>query len=257
MSSLPGETLITNGPAQAATVASATIAKALRDAIALRSTASIALSGGNTPRGAYVLLASESGIDWSKVDVLWVDERAVAPTDDRSNYRWAKATLLDALPAAASRAIRMEAERGDLEQAARDYESALQARVAPDEKGVPAFDVMVLGVGDDGHTASLFPGEPTVDLVDRWVAAVPAHAGLEARLTLTVPVIQHARQVLVLAVGANKRDALRRVSEERGDVHATPARILRDCLGKVSWIVDGEAVSALAPNGGPTGGQTP
>jgi 6-phosphogluconolactonase len=245
MSSLPGETLITSGPAQAAAVASAKIAEALRSAISLRGTASIALSGGNTPRGAYAQLASESGIDWSKVDVLWVDERAVAPTDDRSNYRWAKATLLDALPTAASRAIRMEAERADAEQAALDYERALRARVAPDDKGVPAFDVMVLGVGDDGHTASLFPGEPTVDLEGRWVAAVPAHAGLEARLTLTVPVIQHARHVFVLAVGANKRDALRRVSEARGDVHATPARILRNCLGRLSWIVDGDAVSAL------------
>ncbi len=252
MSSLPGETLVASGPAQAATVASTKIAEALKSALSLRATASIALSGGNTPRGAYAQLARESGIDWSRVDVLWVDERAVAPTDDRSNYRWAKAALLDAVPAAASRAIRMEAERSDAQQAAVDYESALRARVAPDEKGVPAFDVMVLGVGDDGHTASLFPGEPTVDLEDRWVAAVAAHAGLEARLTLTVPVIQHARHVLVLALGASKREALRRVSEERGDVHATPARILRGCLGKVSWIVDGDALNGATPRGGST-----
>jgi 6-phosphogluconolactonase len=250
MSSLPGEVLTTAGAAQAAAVASSKMAEALRSAITLRGTASIALSGGNTPRGAYAQLARESGIEWAKVNVLWVDERSVPPTDDRSNYRWAKATLLDAVSVGASRAVRMEAERPDAKQAAADYEKALCARVPPDEQGVPAFDVIVLGVGDDGHTASLFPGEPTVDVQDRWVVAVPAHAGLEPRLTLTVPVIQHARQVLVLAVGANKREALRRVAEERGDVHATPARIIRACLGKVFWIVDAEAVGGRTPTNG-------
>jgi 6-phosphogluconolactonase len=252
MISLPGEVLTTTGAAQAATVASSKIAEALRSAILLRGAASIALSGGNTPRGAYAQLARESGIEWAKVNVLWVDERSAPPTDDRSNYRWAKATLLDAVPAAASRAVRMEAERPDAQQAALEYEQALRARVPPDAKGVPAFDVMVLGVGDDGHTASLFPAEPTVDLQDRWVATVEARGGHEARLTLTVPVIQHARQVLVLAVGVQKRDALRRVSEERGDVHATPARIIRGCLGKVFWIVDADAVGVLAGASGST-----
>src|SRR5579862_7128936 len=145
MSPLPGEVLTTTGAAQAGMVASSKIAEALRSAISLRGMASIALSGGNTPRGAYAQLARESGIEWAKVNVLWVDERSAPPTDDRSNYRWAKATLLDALPVAASRAVRMEAERPDAKQAALDYEKALRARVAPDEEGVPAFDVMVLG----------------------------------------------------------------------------------------------------------------
>jgi 6-phosphogluconolactonase len=242
VSALPGELVTLSSAAQAGPVGSAKIAEALKSAIALRGRASVALSGGNTPRGAYELLARETGIEWPKVDVLWVDERSALPTDDRSNYHAAKATLLDAVPAIGSRAVRMEAERPDAEQAALDYEKVVRQRVAADAKGVPSFDVMVLGVGDDGHTASIFPGDPTVDISDRLVVAVAAAPGREARLTLTVPVIQHAREVLVLAVGASKREALRRVGDDRGDVHATPARIIRGCLGKVVWLVDGAAL---------------
>jgi 6-phosphogluconolactonase len=243
MSPLPGEVLTPGGAAEVAAVAAEKIADALRLAIGARHRASIALSGGNTPRGAYEQLARQPGIDWAKVDVLWVDERSVSPTDDRSNYRWAKETLLDVVLARGGRAARMEAERADIENAAREYEGVLRARVPPDEHGIPSFDVMVLGIGDDGHTASLFPGEPTVGVTDRLVAAVPPHPpAREARLTLTVPVIQHARQVIVLAVGANKRDAIARVADVHGDVHETPARIIRGCLGALLWIGDKAAL---------------
>lgn len=243
VSSLPGELVTLASAAQAGPVGSSHIAEALKSAIALRGRAAIALSGGNTPRGAYELLAREPGIEWPKVDVLWVDERSAPPTDDRSNYRWAKATLLDAVPALTGRAVRMEAERPDADQAALDYERVVRARVPTDGAGIPSFDVVVLGIGDDGHTASIFPGDPTVDIADRLVVAVPPAPGREARLTLTVPVIQHAREVLVLAVGASKQSALRRVSDDHGDVHTTPARIIRGCLGKVVWLVDAAALS--------------
>ena len=98
-----------------------------------------------------------------------------------------------------------------------------------DADGVPTFDVVVLGIGDDGHTASLFPGEPTVDITNRFVAAVPPGPGREARLTLTRSVIEHARSVFVLAVGASKRPALDCVWAAEGDVHVTPTRIVREC----------------------------
>lgn len=103
---------------------------------------------------------------------------------------------------------------------------------------------MVLGIGDDGHTASLFPGEPTVDIADRLVLAVPQRPGREARLTVTAPVIQHASHVLVLAVGENKRAALARVADPRGERHETPARVIRGCLGSVLWIVDAGALGS-------------
>jgi 6-phosphogluconolactonase len=238
---IPGELVTKPDGAGVAKDASARMAGALRSALQDRGRACAALSGGNTPRDAYAALAKEPGLDWTKIDVFWVDERAVAPTDERSNYRWAKATLLDVARVPPERVHRMPSDATDLEAAAKAYGNVIADCVGG---GAPAFDLVVLGVGDDGHTASLFPGDPTVDVTDRLVAAVPAKPGREARLTLTRPVIQHARRVLVLVVGAAKRPALARAWAPDGDVHQTPSRIIRECLGAVTWIVDEAAASA-------------
>ena len=235
---VPGQLVASRDPAQVAKDAATRMAKGVRTAISRIGRATLALSGGNTPRDAYGHLARESGLDWTKVEIFWVDERAVAPTDDRSNYRWAKATLLDPAGIAAARVHRMPADARDLEAAAKAYDKEIRAHVELGPDGIPAFDVLVLGVGEDGHTASLFPGEPTVDIVDRLAAAVPAKGEREARLTVTVPVIEHARNVLILAVGAAKRPALERVWALQGNVHETPARITRGCRGAVTWIID-------------------
>lgn len=235
---VPGQLVASRDPAQVAKDASARMTRGLRGAIARIGRGTIALSGGNTPRDAYAHLARESGIDWRKVDVFWVDERAVAPTDDRSNYRWAKATLLDAAGIAPERVHRMPADARDPEAAAREYDKEIRKHVELGPEGLPAFDVVVLGVGEDGHTASLFPGEPTVDVTDRLVATVPAKGAREARMTVTVPVIEHARNLLILATGAAKRPALERVWALQGDVHQTPARVVRGCRGAVTWIID-------------------
>jgi 6-phosphogluconolactonase len=232
---VPGELVTEADPAGVAREAAARMAGVLRAALEARGKASIALSGGNTPRDAYATLAGEPGLDWTKVDIFWVDERAVGPTDDRSNYRWAKVTLLDAAGVPPERVHRMPSDAPDLDLAAKAYDSAI-ASLTTDH--TPAFDLVVLGVGDDGHTASLFPGDPTVDVTDRLVAAVPARPGREARLTLTRTVIQQARQVLVLVVGAGKQRALSLAWAREGDVHQTPSRIIRDCKGVVTWIVD-------------------
>jgi 6-phosphogluconolactonase len=235
---VPGQLVASRDPAEVAQEAGRRLARALRNAIGKNGRAAVALSGGNTPRDAYTRLAAESGIDWTKVDVFWVDERAVPPTDDRSNYRWAKATLVDRAGIAADRVHRMPADAPDLEAAARDYERIIRERVELDGDGIPAFDAVVLGVGEDGHTASLFPGESTVDVHDRLVAAVPAGPGREARLTLTAPAVEHARQLFILAVGASKRPALERVWSAQGNVHETPARVVRGCRGAVTWLID-------------------
>jgi 6-phosphogluconolactonase len=235
---VPGQLVASRDAAQVATEAATRFARVLRSAVAKSGRAAIALSGGNTPRDAYALLAKESGLDWTKIDVFWVDERAVSPTDDRSNYRWAKATLLDPAGIAPARVHRMLAESPDREAAARDYEKVIREHVALDGDGIPAFDVVVLGVGDDGHTASLFPGETTVDIHDRLVASVEASGAREARLTLTVPALEHARQIFILAVGPAKRPALERVWSAQGNVHETPARVVRGCRGAVTWLID-------------------
>jgi 6-phosphogluconolactonase len=233
-----GERLTGANAGDVAREAAGYVASALRSTIGEHQVASLALSGGNTPRDAYARLAREPGIDWSKVSVFWVDERAVAPTDERSNYRWAKATLLDAAPIPEANVHRMPAERPDLEQAARDYERTISQGVRRDSSGIPAIDVVVLGIGDDGHTASLFPGDPAIDERERLVLAVPASGSREARMTLTAPLIEHARQVVILAVGTAKRSALARVMREDGDLHATPARVVRSARGSVTWILD-------------------
>ena len=238
---VPGQLVASSNAAEVAEETALRLARALRTAITRGGRATIALSGGNTPRDAYALLARESGVDWTKIDVFWVDERAVGPTDDRSNYRWAKATLLDAAHVPAERVHRMPSDAPDLAAAAKAYEKAIADVFAG---GGADFDLMVLGVGDDGHTASLFPGDPTVDVTDRLVTVAPAQAGREARLTLTRTVIQRARSVLVLVVGAAKRSALGRVWAPEGDVHETPSRVIRDCRGAVTWIVD-EAAARL------------
>jgi 6-phosphogluconolactonase len=236
---VPGQLIAASDSAEVAREAASRIALSLRTSLGKNGKATLALSGGNTPRDAYALLAREPGIDWTKVDVFWVDERAVPSTDDRSNYRWAKATLIDVARIPPVRVHRMPADAPLLDAAAAEYERAIRDGVQRDEvSAVPAFQVLVLGVGEDGHTASLFPGEPTVEIADKLVAPVPASGTREARLTLTSPVIEHARHVFVLAVGAGKRQALERVWEAQGDVRQTPARVIRSCLGAVTWIID-------------------
>jgi 6-phosphogluconolactonase len=241
---IPGQLVTEKDGAAAAHETARRMAAGLIAALAARGKATLALSGGNTPRDAYATLAKAPGIDWSRVHVYWVDERAVAPADDRSNYRWAKATLLDNAPIPAGQIHRMPADSPDLAQAARTYEQLVKSGVGADAAGIPAFDVMVLGIGDDGHTASLFPGDHGIDVTDRIVISVAAQHGLEARLTLTRPVIQHARLALVLVVGAGKRAALSKAWSTEGDLHETPSRLVRDAEGEVVWITDAAAVPA-------------
>jgi 6-phosphogluconolactonase len=235
---VPGQLVAARDLAQVSAESAVRIARSLRAAIARSGRASLALSGGSTPRDTYSLLARESGLDWTRVHVFWVDERAVPPTEDRSNYRWAKATLLDGAGIAPDNVHRMVAESSDLAGSARDYESTIRRFVELDGDGIPSLDAVVLGIGDDGHTASLFPGEGTVDVRDRLVAAVPKGSGHEARLTLTTTALEHARQLFIIVVGSSKRPALERVWSAQGNVHETPARVVRGCRGIVTWIID-------------------
>jgi 6-phosphogluconolactonase len=215
--------------------ASSRLAAALREAILVRGVATLALSGGETPRPAYERLAREPGIDWTKIDVFWIDDRAVPPDDDRSNFRWGRSTLLDHVPISAGRVHRMQGEARDLDRAARDYEAILRVHLVDG-----GFDVAVMGIGDDGHTASLFPGDGGLRETERWVIAVPA-APLqkrEARLTVTIPVIESIRSVFMLVAGKSKRDALQRAWSTTGSTLETPARLLRGVRGSLTWIVD-------------------
>ncbi|MDB4934922.1 MAG: 6-phosphogluconolactonase [Labilithrix sp.] len=234
---VPGLLIATQDAAQAAQEACARMTKAIQDAIRDRGTAAIALSGGSSPLDAYRLLAKQT-IDWNKVHVYWVDERAVPKTHERSNYGQAKKALLDPAGIPESNIHRMRGEASDLTTAAMDYEAELRETVKSKLGGLPSLDLLVMGIGDDGHTASLFPGERTVHVTDKLVAAVPAKPDREARLTLTPPVLENARASVVLVLGKSKHPALERIWETHGDLEETPGRIIRSFRGSICWVID-------------------
>ena len=246
---VPGQLVTAKDATALAQEAAARLAESLRAAIAARGSVSFALSGGNTPRPVYERLARETGIAWDKVSIFFIDERAVPPTSDRSNYRLAKESLLDGAPIPAGNVHRMRGEAENLEEAAREYEAVLRQKLSGstvEAREVPTFDVALLGIGDDGHTASLFPGDSTINVRDRLVlpvAASPEHKR-EARLTVTVPVIEHIERVLVLVAGKEKHPALERIWSVQGTTHETPGRILRDAKGSVVWCIDKAAGGA-------------
>lgn len=234
---IPGMLIAMVAAEDVAREASARIAKALRDAVTGRGRATLALSGGETPKATYAKLAAEPGVDWTKIDIFFVDERAVPATSERSNYRMVKEALLDAAKVPADLVHRMDGEAKDLQQAAAEYEQLLRSKAAKGAR-TPELDVIILGVGDDGHTASLFPGDGSVDVVDKLALAVPAKGEREARITLTVPVLEHARAAFVLAVGAKKTPALERVWAVTGSLSDTPARAIRNIQGSIMWVID-------------------
>jgi len=233
---VPGMLIAMPSAEDVAREAAARLAKILNAAIKQRGKATIALSGGDTPKQTYARLAEEA-VDWSVVELFFVDERAVPPNDDRSNFKHAKECLFDPAKIPEAHVHRMRADDEDLEHAATEYEQILRTRVAVGQGGVPSFDVMVLGVGDDGHTASLFPGMPTVEITDKFVVAV-GKTDREPRLTVTAPVIEQARAVFVLAVGAKKTNALERVWAVSGSLRDTPARVIRNARGSIHWVID-------------------
>ncbi|MBS2016924.1 MAG: 6-phosphogluconolactonase [Deltaproteobacteria bacterium] len=234
---VPGLLIATPDAAQAAKEACARIVKGLREAIRDRGEATLALSGGSSPLDAYRLLAQET-IDWNKVNVYWVDDRGVPPTHERSNFGAAKKALIDPASIPDANVHRMRGEASDLSIAAMDYEAELRDTVKAKLGGVPALDVVVLGVGDDGHTASLFPHEKTHEITDKLVAAVPAREGREARLTLTTPVLENARNTVILVLGKSKNPALEKIWATHGDIDETPGRVIRSFRGAICWVID-------------------
>ncbi|XYH92442.1 6-phosphogluconolactonase [Sorangium sp. So ce1128] len=236
------ETCVAKDAAELARLGAELMARAIAAAIEARGVARIALSGGGTPSEAYQRLAALA-LPWEQTEWFWVDERAVAPDHPRSNYGAARRDLAAArIPEA--RFFRMEGESADLAEAAARYERLLRARFGV--ASAVAFDLMTLGIGDDAHTASLFPGTGAVGIEDRLVAAIPAQPdkGLEARLTLTAPVIREARMKLLLARGAGKRGVLEQ-AKRTGPADEVPARVVRGGAGRLVWLLD----SAAAPAG--------
>lgn len=217
-------------------------------AIAARGRFTVALSGGSTPKHLYQMLTTEpyrSQIDWGRVEIFWGDERCVPPEHHDSNYQMAREAMLAQLPIPAGRVHRMEAERSDRAAAARDYEAVL-ARIFGVASGgePPALDLILLGMGPDGHTASLFPHTQALDETQRWI--VPNHVPQlnTERMTLTRPILNRGREVLFLVAGADKADRLAEVLAGPADPKRLPAQSIQSD-GQLLWFVESDAAARL------------
>jgi len=210
------------------------------EAIEERGVFRVALSGGGTPKSVYPLLLEpqrRDAVDWSRVEFFWGDERTVPPDDPESNFGVAYHMLIAQLPdVRQDRIHRMPAEAPDLHAAALSYESELRLAFGARGDEPPAFDLIWLGMGPDGHTASLFPGSDALDETERWVVGNWAPHPQAWRMTLTFPVLNAARAVIFAVEGANKADAIRRIRDGGSGLPAE--RVSGD---HVEWIIDAAA----------------
>lgn len=224
-------------------VACEIIAAAATASIGRRRFFRIALAGGSTPRAVYRLLADDPYMDFRRWQIFWSDERCVPPTSPESNYRMAKEMLLDRLSEPPALVFRMAGE-GDPDAAALAYERAVRELVPPNPAAgtgeTPRFDLILLGMGADGHTASLFPGSPALAEQARLVVATAAPTG-QPRLTFTYPLINAARRVLILVSGAEKAATLRAVRTQPPDPNRYPVQGVNPVRGNLTWLVDAAA----------------
>jgi 6-phosphogluconolactonase len=215
-----------------------------------RGRARIAISGGSTPKAAFVLLADPSQpwrarMPWDKLDLYWVDERAVPPGDADSNYGMTREALLDRVPLQPGQIHRIEGEL-DPEAAAARYESELRSSFRLEGAELPRFDLIALGMGSDGHTASLFPRTQALHETDRLVAANRVPQKDAWRITLTWPVINRASSVFFLVAGADKAAILSEVLTGPSDPERLPSQLIWPSSGILTLILD-KAAAALLP----------
>jgi len=209
---------------------------------------SVALSGGSTPIALYRLLAEppfSRTIDWPHVHLFWGDERFVPADHPESNYRLARETLITRVPIPAENVHPMPTEGNDPEAAAARYQETLRRSFVLSEGEAPRFDLVLLGLGADGHTASLFPGSPALNDDQRLVAAAYVSKLDTWRLTLTPSVLNRARHVLFLVCGSDKALTLRQALQGPYDPQRLPAQLVRPPEGAVTWLVDEAAASLL------------
>jgi 6-phosphogluconolactonase len=224
------------------------VATTVNDAVRSTGRCSLVLSGGGTPRTLYGLLASRfrEQIPWTHVHVFWGDERYVPLGDAHSNYRMARETLLDHVPCPAANVHPMPTHFSDPDDAARDYEETLRSDYSGDSS---EFDLVLLGLGPEGHTASLFPGSPALAETTRWVMAVTAPADPPVRLTLTFTALNRAANAYFLVTGSNKARALHDILTGPADPNMCPAAGVRLASGTLIWWVDrGAAARQVDPD---------
>src|SRR5271168_2518152 len=225
----------------------------IRAAAGARGKARIAISGGHTPKQTFAILADPSAqyreqIPWENLELYWVDERCVPPDHPDSNYRMTREALLDKVPLAKTQIFRIQGEL-DPEEAAAKYEFDIRQSFRLEGAEIPNFDMVALGMGPDGHTASLFPH--TAGLHEMMRIAIANHVVSKEswRVTLTSPVINRARDVFFLIAGADKAEALKQVFLGPYDPETYPSQLIRPASRRITLLLDSAAAVALPPPG--------
>jgi 6-phosphogluconolactonase len=224
-------------------------AQTVEQAVAKRGVARVAISGGSTPKATFKLLADPAGpfaktVPWEKLQLFWVDERCVGPDDPESNYGVARELLLSKVPIAAENVFRMEGEL-EPEVAASRYESTLRNVLKLEGAETPAFDLVTLGMGPDGHTASLFPNTEGLNAMNRLVIANHVPQKDVWRISLTWMVINHASEVVFEVEGKGKTEVLTEVLTGPRDPERLPSQLIRPANGKLLFLLDDAAAAKL------------
>jgi 6-phosphogluconolactonase len=241
----PGNVTVVADSSALYRTAAAEFSRCAREAIAAGGRFSVALSGGNTPHGVYSLLAAEQGkaLPWNRIFVFFGDERHVPPDHPDSNYRMANETLLSKVPIPPQNVFRVPAEL-PADAAAAQYEQSVREFFNLRDNTWPNFDLVLLGLGDDGHTASLFPGTAALQETSRLVVANWVEKFQSYRITFTYPVLNHAVEALFLVSGEGKAQILKSVLAP-AEPKTYPAQAVQPQAGIVMWLVDREAARLL------------
>ncbi|HEY6805311.1 MAG TPA: 6-phosphogluconolactonase [Pyrinomonadaceae bacterium] len=235
-----------------AEAAAQAIVSLARNAVSARGAFTIALSGGSTPKRLYELLANpgreyRDQFPWSQTLFFWTDERHVPPDNSESNFRMTDEAMLSHVPVPGGNVHRFLAELPDAQEVASEYETQLRNSF---QNSLPAFDLILLGLGPDGHTASLFPGTTALTETERWVTAPWVEKFNSYRLTMTLPVLNNAAVVMFLVSGKDKATILNEVLSE-GEAKF-PAQLIKPTHGELRWLVDKAAISG--PQASPPAG---
>jgi len=220
--------------------------QAAKESVEKRGHFAVAISGGSTPRSMHSMLGEEpfySDIPWDKTDIFWVDERCVLENDPNSNFGLARKDFLDKIPIYQNQIHPMPVEASP-EKGAGIYQSKLVDFFHPQKGEFPVFDLIFLGIGKDGHTASLFPGEKALDEMERLVISVKGGDPYVSRLTMTFPVLNHAKRILFMVSGKNKADIVKTIIEF--PKARLPAQRIQSVNGTLTWLLDSESASMLS-----------
>ena len=225
------------------------IVEHIRETLQTRDVYSIALSGGSTPRRLYTLLSGDAAIrdqiPWERIHFFWGDERHVPPDHPDSNYRMADGALLSNAPIPAENIHRIRAEDADAEKAAAAYEHEIRRFFRIDAGQMPRFDCVLLGMGADGHTASLFPGTAALEETRRLVVANWVEKFQSYRITMTAPVFNHAGRIIFLISGQEKANTLKSVMACSPESGSYPIQLIRPEQGQCIWLIDTSAAGQL------------